>query len=188
MLSLNLGGREALDFLDPVETILRAVRGGLAHLLYGIEDASGLAGFFVVHPDRRDASCWWLGWFAVSHAHQGRGYGRIALEHVIHRLRGVGGCRRIRLYVAEANTGARRLYGRAGFRDCGTDDAGWHTLEYRLPPRIPGEPGLAGRVASYAVPAKRARRRLRLRPSVGPFAARSIGTVRGPPALVLAAA
>jgi len=180
VLSLDLGGHEALDFLDPVETILRAVRGGLAHLLFGMEDASGLVGFFVVHPDRRDSSCWWLGWFAVAQSHQGRGYGRVALEHVIQRLRRVDGCRRIRLYVAAANGAARRLYGSAGFSECATDDAGWHTLEYKLPRQVPIASAVRG-FAVHAAPAKRDRRRMRLRSSVGPVAARSIGTVRGPP-------
>jgi len=182
VLSLDFGGREAVDFLDPVDTIVQAVRSGLAHLLFGMEDASGLVGFYVVHPDRRDTSCWWLGWFAVARPQQGRGYGRIALEHVIQRFRRVNGCRRIRLYVAEANRAARQLYGNAGFRECGVDEAGWHTLEYELPPQIPNLAVPARGFAVHAAPAKRLRRRMRLRSSVGPFAARSIGTVRGPPA------
>jgi len=187
VLSLDFGGREVLDFLDPVETIIRAVHGGLAHLLFGIEDASGLVGFFVVHPDRRDGSCWWLGWFAVAQARQGRGYGRIALEHIIRRFRRVNGCRRIRLYVAEANCAARRLYGNAGFIECETDEAGWQTLEYELPPHISTLARPARGFAVHAAPAKRLRRRMRLRSSVGPFAARSIGTVRGPPSVCLIA-
>ncbi len=185
VLSLHLGGRETLDFLGPVEIILRAVRSGLAHLLFGMEDATGLVGFFVVHPDRRDTSCWWLGWFAVAQSHQGRGYGRLAMEHVIQRLRRVNGCRRIRLHVAAANGPARRLYGSAGFSECGTVDAGWHTLEYVLPPQVPVAAAVRGFVA-HAAPARQQRRRMRLRSSVGPFAARSIGTVRGPPAVASA--
>lgn len=181
VLRLDFGGREAADFLDPVETILRAVRGGIAQLLFSIEDAGGPAGFFVVHPDRRDPSCWWLGWFAVARRVQGRGYGRAALEHVVRRLRRLPGCRRIRLQVAEANGPARRLYAAAGFRECGMDGAGWHTLECEVPPHIPTAAVPARSSASYAVPAERRRRRMRLRPNVGPFAARSIGVVRGPP-------
>ncbi len=132
------------------------------------------------HPDRRDASCWWLGWFAVAQSRQGRDYGRVALAHVIQRLRRVDGCRRIRLYVAAGNGAARRLYGSAGFSECATDDAGWHTLEYTLPRQLPSAIAVRG-FAVHAAAAKRYRRRMRLRSSVGPFAARSIGTVRGLP-------
>ena len=182
VLLLDFGGPEAVAFLDPAETILQAVRGGIAHFLFGMEDAGGAVGFFVVHPDRRDTSCWWLGWFAVARRSQGRGYGRAALEHVVRRLRRAPGCRRIRLHVAAANGGARRLYEGAGFRDLGADGGGWHVLEYEVPTGVSAAVTPARGAAGHAVPAKRPRRRMRLRPSAGPFAARSIGVVRGPPA------
>ena len=184
ILALDYDRSQVAAFLGPIEDILGEVRRGLAHSLFGIEDATGLVGFFVVHPDRRDRSCWWLGWFTIDRRYQGRGYGRTALVHVIEMLRRLEGCRRIRLLVAHDNLSARRLYEHAGFEEAGRDDEGWHILDYRVPAHIPtGVVALLLGPAIHCVPAKRTRRRLRLRPTAGPSAARSIGPVRGPPLL-----
>jgi diamine N-acetyltransferase len=171
------------EFLAPIDLIVGEVRRGLAHRMIGILDGDLLIGFMVVHPDPRDQSCWWLAWFAIDRSHQGRGYGRLALNHAISLLSHIDGCRRIRLLVAHGNTTARHIYDRAGFDDVGRDDEGWHIMEYELPSAIPsGHLCAANRVAhAGALPAKRTRRRLRLRPSTGRNPARTIGTTRAPP-------
>jgi diamine N-acetyltransferase len=171
------------EFLGPIDQIVDEVRRGLAHRMIGINDCNGLVGFIVVHPDPRDHSCWWLAWFAIDRSHQGRGYGRIALCHATSLLARMDGCRRIRLLVADGNTAARHIYDRAGFDDIGQDDEGWHIMEYVVPSAIPsGDPFAAYRLAhAGAMPAKRARRRLRLRPATGRNPARTIGTTRAPP-------
>ena len=105
-------------FLEPLADILGFVRRGAAHRLVGILDQGRLAGFFVVHPDRRDRACWWLGWLAIDARHQGLGLGRAAVLAALSRLRRIAGCRRVRLLVAPDNVAARRLYERAGFVVC----------------------------------------------------------------------
>jgi RimJ/RimL family protein N-acetyltransferase len=188
ILDLDYGSDQAFEFLDPIENIVDAVRTRLAHAMIGIEDESGLVGFFVVHPDPRDQSCWWLGWFAIASHHRGRGYGRAALCHVIETLHRIDSCRRIRLLVARDNIDARRLYGLNGFQEAGVDDEGWQILQYDLPAHIPTgfQRALAGRVLAgrslQQLLAKRARRRLRRQPMVGPCSPRCMVPVRAPPA------
>lgn len=114
---LDLG--HTVQFLEPLPAIVACVRRGAAHGVVGIEADGRLAGFFVVHPDRRDASCWWLGWLAVDRAWQGKGLGRAAVAAALAALRRVAGCRRVRLLVAADNGAALRLYRAAGFKAAG---------------------------------------------------------------------
>ena len=118
---LDLG--HAARFLEPLHVILDFVRRGPAHRLVGIETQGetgpALAGFYIVHPDRRDASCWWLGWLAIDRAHQGAGIGRAAVAAVLSALHRLSRCHRVRLLVAPDNTAARRLYRAARFRVVG---------------------------------------------------------------------
>ncbi len=117
--SLELEHEQVERFLGPLSDILQAIRRGLAHSMIGIEAAGELIGFYVIHPDARDQSCWWLGWFAIDRRKQGRGYGRVAMAAIMDRLRRVGNCRRIRLLVAPENATALSLYRRAGFQCTG---------------------------------------------------------------------
>ena len=117
----EFGAVEALEFepvcrfLEPLPEILAFVRRGVAHSLIGIAAAEKLVGFYAVHPDRRDRSCWWLGWLAIDRRSQGLGYGRMAVVTAMARLRAISGCRRVRLLVAPENDAAVALYRRAGF-------------------------------------------------------------------------
>ncbi|GAC1337640.1 MAG: hypothetical protein NVSMB18_02870 [Acetobacteraceae bacterium] len=113
--SLEFESAQMERFLGPLPEILDAVRRGPAHHMIGIEAAGALVGFFVIHPDPRDPSCWWLGWLAIDRRRQGGGIGVAAMAAIMARLRQVPGCRRVRLLVAPDNAPALRLYGRAGF-------------------------------------------------------------------------
>jgi len=175
---IELDEDQVARFLDPLPVILEAVRRGPAHSLIGVEVSGNLIGFYVVHPDRRDASCWWLGWLAIGRAHQGFGHGRAIVEAVLVRLGRIPGCRRIRLLVAPANFGARRLYARSGFHFVG-EIRGELVLERDLktgPTREMTTPWTLG--SSFA---QRDPSHLRLRACTGPHAARVIGVERGPP-------
>ena len=103
-------------FLGPLPEIMAAVRRGPAHRMLVIEHDGAAAGFCVVHPDLRDGSCWWLGWFAIDRRKQGAGLGKLALAAIMGRLLQQPDCRRVRLLVAPENASALRLYRRAGFR------------------------------------------------------------------------
>ena len=110
-------------FLGPLPEILAEIRRGPAHQLALIEQGGVLAGFYVIHPDRRDQSCWWLGWFAIDRRQQGAGLGRLAMAGIMAQLSQIPACRRVRLLVAPDNSPALRLYRRAGFAVAGLADA-----------------------------------------------------------------
>ena len=102
-------------FLGPVEHIRDEILDNACHVLTVVEAAGQPLGFFVTHPDRQDASCWWLGYLAVLPAACGRGLGRALLGLAIRRLAGIPGCSRIRLLVHPDNQAAMQLYRRFGF-------------------------------------------------------------------------
>ena len=131
--TLHLDGAER--FLEPLAEILQFVRLGPAHTVVGILADGELAGFYVVHPDRRDRACWWLGWLAIDSRHQGAGLGRAAMAAVMARLRQINGCRRIRLLVAPENAPALRLYQRAGFKPVDTWPATGETVMQCVQPQ-----------------------------------------------------
>ena len=180
--SIKLDPDQVERFLGPLSEILGAVQRGPAHSVIAIEAEGRLAGFFVVHPELRDASCWWLGWLALDRNQQGRGYGRAALQAVLERLRGIAGCRRVRLLVAPDNSRACSLYKQGGFREAGVCAATQELiLELDLPEAV--DPGRlnAFNLAAVAARARRVFRHRRLRLTAGPHAAWVIGVERGPP-------
>lgn len=178
---LELEPEQVEHFLGPIGDIQEAVRGGLAHGVTGIEAGDTLIGFYVLHPDRRDNACWWLGWLALDRRHQGRGYGRMAVARIMAHLRRIAGCRRVRLLVVPGNDRAIRLYEQAGFRRVGVNRAG----EFILEAVLFGVATIRNVIALIRASSvsKRARRAGRLRLSPGPHAALAIGVERGPPAL-----
>ncbi|MGX9965487.1 GNAT family N-acetyltransferase [Roseomonas sp. F4] len=179
---MDLDLEQVEDYLGPLSDILDNVRRGAAHSLIAIEAEGRMIGFYVVHPDRRDSSCWWLGWFILARSHQGRGLGRTILARIMAGMAAVPGCRRIRLIVVPENGGALALYRKMGFSLVGTLPAtGDLVMECAL---RPGSPALAQavRALACAIASRRGRRRMRLRPRTGPHAARVIGIERGPPA------
>ncbi len=176
-------------FLGSMSEILGAVERGPAHSVIAIEAEEGLVGFFVVHPELRDASCWWLGWLALDRNQQGRGYGRAALQAVLERLRRIAGCRRVRLLVAPDNLRARSLYERSGFREAGVWAATQELiLEVELPTVVDAGRLDAFNLVAVAARARRVFRHRRLRQTAGPHAAWVIGVERGPPACAYAQA
>jgi len=184
----NLGAITAIEldpdhverFLGPLEDIATAVRNGPAHAMFAIKVDSGVIGFYVLHPDGRNAACWWLGWFALDRRKQGLGLGRATMAHILSSLRRIAGCRRVRLLVAPDKVHAMRLYTQASFQRVGISGSGELILETKLPASLAAEtvritmlPVVVTPGASYHVG--------RLRLSAGPYAARMIGVSRGPP-------
>ncbi len=186
--TMDLDTGQVEEYLGPLSDILDAVRKGPLHSLIGIQAGGRLIGFYVVHPDRKDSTCWWLGWFILARSHQGLGLGRTVLARIMAGLAGVPACQRVRLIVVPGNEGAISLYGKAGFRVVGKlPGTGDIVMECRLRPKSPvaahSSPAAACPIAS-----RRGRRRMRLRPRTGPHAAPIIGVGRGPPAGVGGAA
>jgi len=169
--SLELDADQIEQFFDPLDHVIAAVRGGPAHSAFAIEAAEGMIGFYVLHPDRRDGACWWLGWFALVRRQQGRGYGRQVMARIMASFRRIPGCRRARLLVTPDNAHALRLYARAGFRRVGVTAAADVILEVVLP-------GLANQ-PRRATPGPHRTCRPRLSPAE--HAVRAIAIERGPP-------
>ncbi len=179
---LNLDPSQVERFLGPLTDILAAVRRGPAHALFTIDAGGEPIGFYVVHPDRRDRSCWWLGWLALDQGQQGRGYGRRALADILANLRQTFGCQRIRLLVSADNVPAQSLYGCAGFVQVGQDaDTQELVLELRLRSVCRNIRAKAHTLAHAVAGAFRVFRHRRLRMVAGPHAAWMIGVERGPP-------
>jgi RimJ/RimL family protein N-acetyltransferase len=168
-------------YLGSIEEIQAAVRSGPAHAMTGVKADGTLVGFYVLHPDRRDNSCWWLGWFALDRRYQGRGYGGMAMAQIMANFRHIVGCRRVRLLVSPANEHATHLYAQAGFHQVGVHTSGELILEVVLSRFAVIEDIIALLRASSV--SKRARRAGRLRLSPGPHAAQVIGVERGPPSV-----
>lgn len=183
--SLELDMDQVKRFLGPLPDIIDAVRRGLAHSMIGVELLDRLIGFYVVHPDARDRSCWWLGWFAIDRRWQGCGYGHAVMAAIMNRLRRVEGCYRVRLLVAPENASARRLYGKAGFSDVDVLRAtGELIMECPLAWHVPS--GVIIALDFRSLPSRAVRsvlRAMRL-----PSAPRAHGVTHGPPYAVRASA
>lgn len=176
---LDLGLEQISRFLGPLPDIVDAVRRGLAHAMIGIEAGGELIGFYVVHPDARDRSCWWLGWFAIDCRRQGNGYGRTAMAAILDRLRQIPGCRRIRLLVAPDNPHALKLYRQAGFRQVGVSKTTAELIMERTRTETipPSQPGVVVRTLFLAIELRLARSHCQ-RVSSGK---QSSGASHGPP-------
>ncbi len=184
---LELDPDQVERFLGPIQDIQDAVRKGPAHAMVAIRAQGTLVGFYVLHPDRRDAACWWLGWLALDRRQQGHGFGRTTLSHIMASLGRLAGCRRVRLLVAPDNGCARRLYEKAGFRAIGCHVGGELILEAALSADAARVTRPAATIRVVVRPGH-ASRQGRLRLNAGPYAARMIGVQRGPPAAALLAA
>jgi len=113
---------------------------------------------------------------------QGRGFGRASMAHILSSLRRIPHCRRVRLLVAPDNLYARRLYEQASFRPVAMSGSGELVLEAKLSGTAIREVRLVVMIRLVATPGHRCHVG-RLRSSVGPYAAPTIGVERGPPPL-----
>jgi ribosomal protein S18 acetylase RimI-like enzyme len=181
--AVQLDPIQVAKFLDPLPHILAGVQRGPAHTLLLIEVNDSPAGFIVLHPDTRIGGCWWVGTLAIGHDYQGRGLGGLVLTAVLRRLRCVPALRAVRLLVVADNTGARRLYDKAGFRPVGYNPLADEILMEWVPGSHPtAADGVGDGTNAMGCSARACRRKFRLRPRSGRHVARVLGTERGPPA------
>lgn len=178
--TLDLDPDQVRRFLGPLKDIAAAVCKGPAHAMFTIERSTSVIGFYVLHPDRRDGACWWLGWLALDRHQQGLGFGRAAMLHIMSNLRRIASCRRVRLLVAADNLGAMRLYGQASFRRVGVSTGGEVILEAALAHVQEVVALLAAAIGVVVTPGSLCHAG-RLRLLAGPHEARVIGVSRGPP-------
>jgi diamine N-acetyltransferase len=95
----------------------------------GLYEEDRVVGFAMWGVDQEDDSRW-IGGLTIDQRHQGKGYGRAAVERLISFLRDQPGCSGIALSYRPENETARRLYASLGFRETG---------ENRIPPGRQGE-------------------------------------------------
>jgi diamine N-acetyltransferase len=70
---------------------------------------------FVLHGVDVESGKWKIFRLMIDRAHQGKGYGRAAMEQVIEQLSAQPGCDEILIAYQTANDAARRLYASLGF-------------------------------------------------------------------------
>ena len=86
------------------------------YLPYAIRDDQTMVGFVIYGYLPEDQSKWWIPLLIIDHRYQGKGYGRAAMETVIHTVRvQAPECREIALSYKLDNMVAERLYLRCGF-------------------------------------------------------------------------
>ena len=84
--------------------------------IYNNDEAVG----FVMFGFGEQSQKWWIIRFMIDHRHQGKGYGRTALQQVIDLLKQKPDCREIMIDYDPNNVVAARLYESLGF--VATDD------------------------------------------------------------------
>ena len=92
--------------------------------VYADEDPVG----FVMLYEDPDQAEYYLWRFMIAGEHQGRGYGRRALEQVIARVRSRPGARQLLTSCVPAEGGPRPFYERLGFAATGEVDGGEEVL------------------------------------------------------------
>jgi diamine N-acetyltransferase len=109
-------GQEAF-VADNIDSIANAyVEPSFAPLaVYADDELVGFA-MFGQHPE---TGAWWVIRLMIDQAHQGKGYGRAAMEAVIAMMADRVGCEEIVTSFNPANTAAANLYASLGFQPTG---------------------------------------------------------------------
>jgi ribosomal protein S18 acetylase RimI-like enzyme len=115
---------DVIDAWTP-ETARAELAGGTGTDVVGLDDSGAVAGFARYVPEHG-----YLTSLYVTPDAGGRGLGRALLAYALDAMPG----RDVVLWVFEANTRARRLYERAGFRPDGArlTDPRWRTPQIRM--------------------------------------------------------
>jgi diamine N-acetyltransferase len=103
---------------------------------YAICDDETTVGFAVYGYLPEDHAKWWIPLLIIDHRHQGKGYGRAAIEAILNTVRTqVPDCREIALNYKPDNTVAERLYLRIGFEKTDeVDERGQVTMRMKFEP------------------------------------------------------
>jgi diamine N-acetyltransferase len=88
-------------------------------------------GFVMLFEDSEKAE-YFLWRLMVAREHQGKGYGRRALDLVVERVRGLPGATELRTSYVPGTHGPRDFYLRYGFEETGEVDEGEHVIRLEL--------------------------------------------------------
>lgn len=84
---------------------------------FALYSGDEMIGFFYVSYTPGSKGNYWIGGFQIDKQHQGKGYGRKALESIIAFIKeSHPNCEVISLTIEEANKHARQLYEKVGFK------------------------------------------------------------------------
>ncbi|HYH85539.1 MAG TPA: GNAT family N-acetyltransferase [Pyrinomonadaceae bacterium] len=83
-----------------------------------VYDGDEMVGFVMYGYDTDD-DCYCIARVMIDKNHQGKGYGRAAMEEVVRRLRETPDCREVALSIEPENEVAERLYESLGFKKTG---------------------------------------------------------------------
>ena len=78
---------------------------------------------FVMYEDDEDQDVWWIGALMIAADHQGKGYGKTAVQGLV-RILLQKGCTSIWVGYADDNVAARALFSGLGFKEVGLDHEG----------------------------------------------------------------
>ena len=105
--------------------------GGMNWEPYAIYTDAMMIGFFALAYEPDTPGHYWLFHFFIDRRHQGRGYGKAAMERIIEMVRQKHPqCQTLRLTVHPENLAAQRLYTAAGFQPTGSER--WGEPVYQL--------------------------------------------------------
>jgi diamine N-acetyltransferase len=93
--------------------------------------AEAPVGFVMLHEDA-DKQEYYLWRFMIAGEHQGKGYGRRALDLVVEHVRGLPGARALVSSFVPGDLGPRDFYLRYGFVETGEVEAGEHVIRLTL--------------------------------------------------------
>ncbi|WP_308722934.1 GNAT family N-acetyltransferase [Paenibacillus polysaccharolyticus] len=100
---------------------------------YGIYAGNEMVGFILFDNEIYTDGHYWILRFMIDGKHQGQGYGKRAIQEVIHMLQERRDCRQIRVSHIPHNVAANALYKRCGFQETGElEDNGDIILGYQV--------------------------------------------------------
>ncbi len=92
---------------------------------------------FAMYGQHPDTGAWWVIRLMIDRAHQGKGYGRAAMEAVIETMAERVGCAEVVTSIVPSNAVAAGLYASLGFRPTGEVEDGEPLVHLRLADRRP---------------------------------------------------
>ncbi|PEW02841.1 GNAT family N-acetyltransferase [Bacillus cereus] len=101
------------------------------YIPFAIYDGDLMVGFIMHAFVKETSDMYWINGFIIDQKQQGRGYGKAALQEIVHLIKNkFMACKEIRLTVHKDNISAKKLYESYGFQPLGHDYDGEQV--YRL--------------------------------------------------------
>ncbi|MCL6660853.1 GNAT family N-acetyltransferase [Paenibacillus amylolyticus] len=131
---INLKPRE--DQLDLVasnaDSLIHATKE-ITSKPYGIFAEDQMVGFILFDNEIYNDGYYWILRFMMDEKHQGKGYGKLAIQEVVRMLQERSDCQQIRVSHVPHNITANALYKRCGFQETGElEDNGDIILSYQV--------------------------------------------------------